>query len=169
MDEIAALIEPQIPALRRYAWALVRDCDAADDLVQDCLEHAIARWQLRRRDGNLRAWLFAILHNLFVSSVRQRIRHGQHVSLDQTTAFPLTNGGQEGRLVVHDVLAGLELLPIEQREVLLLVGVEEMSYAEAARILGIPVGTVMSRLSRGRESLHRYVETGRAVTLRRVK
>jgi RNA polymerase sigma-70 factor (ECF subfamily) len=169
MDEIAGLIEPQIPALRRYAWALVRDNDAADDLVQDCLEHAVGRWHLRRRDGNLRAWLFAILHNLFVSSLRQRARHGPHVSLDETAAVPLTDGEQDGRLAVRDVLTGLQFLPTEQREVLLLIGVEEMSYAEAAKILSIPVGTVMSRLSRGRESLHRFVETGQAVTLRRVK
>jgi RNA polymerase sigma factor (sigma-70 family) len=169
MDEIAALIEPQIPALRRYAWALVRDSDAADDLVQDCLEHAVGRWHLRRRDGNLRAWLFAILHNLFVTSLRQRTRHGPHVGLDESAAFPPTGGEQEGHLAVRDVLTGLRLLPAEQREVLLLIGVEEMSYAEAAKVLNIPVGTVMSRLSRGRQSLHRYVETGRMTTLRRVK
>jgi len=71
MDEIAALLEPHIPALRRYAWALLRDGDAADDLVQDCLERALARWRLRRRDGNLRAWLFTIQRNLFLSGLRR--------------------------------------------------------------------------------------------------
>jgi RNA polymerase sigma factor (sigma-70 family) len=100
---------------------------------------------------------------------RRQARHGLHVSLAETATVPLSDGEQDGRLEVRDVLTGLELLPAEQREVLLLVGVEEMSYAEAAKVLNIPVGTVMSRLSRGRESLHRYVETGRAVMLRRVK
>jgi RNA polymerase sigma factor (sigma-70 family) len=169
MDEIAALIEPQIQALRRYARALVRDGDAADDLVQDCLEHAVTRWNCRRPDGNLRAWLFAILHNLFISSLRRRARHGLHLSLDETAALPLAEGAQEGRVAVRDVLTGLDQLPADQRAVLILVGVEEMSYAEAASVLGVPIGTVMSRLSRGRESLHRFVETGRAVALRRVK
>jgi len=168
MADIAALIEPQIPALRRYAWALVHDADAADDLVQDCLEHAVARWHLWRRDGNVRAWLFSILHNLFITTLRQRARHGRHVGLDEAT-LPIVDGEQDGRLAVRDVLAGLRLLPAEQREVLLLVGVEEMSYAEVAKIVGVPIGTVMSRLSRGRENLHRYLETGRTIALRRVK
>lgn len=168
MDEIAALIEPQIPALRRYAWALVRDDAAADDLVQDCLEHAVARWHLRRRDGNLRGWLFAILHNLFITSLRQRARHGVQVSIDEMPALPSMEGAQEERLAVRDLLTGLDLLSAEQRDVLLLVGVEDLSYAEAAQVLGIPVGTVMSRLSRGRENLRQYIETGRPVTLRRM-
>lgn len=80
LDEIAALLEPQIPGLRRYAWALLRDDEAADDLVQDTLERAVSRWHLRRRDGDLRAWLFAIERNLFLNGVRQRKRRGPHLS-----------------------------------------------------------------------------------------
>lgn len=169
MDEIEALIEPKISALRRYAFALTRDDDLADDLVQDCLEHAVRRWHLRASDQNLRAWLFAILHNLFVSHIRCRSRRGAQIDLESMGDAPSMEASQEGRLTVRDALSGLDLLPTEQREVLLLVGVEEMSYAEAAHVLGIPIGTVMSRLSRGRESLRRILETGRAETLRSIK
>ncbi|WP_046862800.1 sigma-70 family RNA polymerase sigma factor [Microvirga massiliensis] len=169
MSEIGPLVEPHIPALRRYARSLIHDTDAADDLVQDCLEHAIARWHLRRRDGNLRGWLFAILHNLFVSSLRQRSRRGGQVSLDVGQAMPASGGGQEEQLAVRDLLTGLQLLPPDQRAVLLLVAVEEMTYAEAAQVLSVPIGTVMSRLSRGRESLRQYMETGQPITAKRCK
>jgi RNA polymerase sigma-70 factor (ECF subfamily) len=166
MEEIAALVEPHIPALRRFAWALLRDEEGADDLVQDCLERAIGRWHLRRRDGNVRAWLFSILHNLFVSGLRARRRRGEHVAFEDD--MPAEASGPDGRLVIRDVLAGLDALPEEQRSVLLLVGVEELEYQEVARILDVPVGTVMSRLSRGRERLRQYLGTGQA-GLRRVK
>ncbi len=169
MDDIAALIEPHVPALRRYAWALLRDDDAADDLVQDCLERAIGRWHLRRRDGDLRAWLFAILRNHFIGGLRQKARRGAHVSTDAMTVPPSSAAPQEDRMVVRDVLAGLDALPEEQRSVLLLVSVEDLSYQDAARVLDVPVGTVMSRLSRARERLRQYLETGRAGMLRRVK
>ena len=79
MDEIASLLEPQIPGLRRYAWALLRDCEAADDLVQDTLERAISRWN-QRREGDLRAWLFAIQRNLFINGIRQRKARGTHIA-----------------------------------------------------------------------------------------
>lgn len=82
MDELAALLEPQIPSLRRYAWALLRSEEAADDLVQDTLERAISRWHLRRRDGDLRAWLFTVQRNLFLTAMRQRARRGPHVGTD---------------------------------------------------------------------------------------
>ncbi|TWT11520.1 RNA polymerase sigma factor [Reyranella sp. CPCC 100927] len=169
MDDIAALIEPHVPALRRYAWALLRDDDAADDLVQDCLERAIGRWHLRRRDGDLRAWLFTILRNHFIGGLRQTARRGVHVSTDAMTVPPSSAAPQEDRMVVRDVLAGLDALPEEQRSVLLLVSVEDLSYQDAARVLDVPVGTVMSRLSRARERLRQYLETGRAGMLRRVK
>lgn len=169
MDEIAALLEPQIPGLRRYAWALVRHDEGADDLVQDTLERAISRWGLRRRDGDLRAWLFAIERNLFLSGLRQRSRRGPHVGTEALENMPSGEGGAEGALGARDVLAGLDTLPEDQRSTLLLVAVEDFSYAEAARILDIPVGTVMSRLSRARERMRRYMDTGRTTVLRRVK
>ena len=169
MDDIAAQVEPHVPALRRYAWALLRDDDAADDLVQDCLERALGRWHLRRRDGDLRAWLFAILRNRFISGLRQKARRGVHLSSDDMTVPPSSAAPQEDRMVVRDVLSGLDALPEEQRSVLLLVSVEDLSYQDAARVLDVPIGTVMSRLSRARERLRQYLETGRAGMLRRVK
>lgn len=168
MEEIAALIEPHIPALRRFAWALLRDEEGADDLVQDCLERAIGRWQLRRRDGNVRAWLFTILHNLFISGLRAQRRRGEHVAFTDDDIPAGAEADPQSRLLLHDVLAGLDALPAEQRSVLLLVGVEELEYQDVARILDVPVGTVMSRLSRGRERLRQYLGTGQT-GLRRVK
>ena len=169
MGDIETLVEPHIPALRRYAWALLRDDNAADDLVQDCLERALSRWHLRRRDGNVRAWLFAILHNLFISGRRQQARRGPHSPLDELAVEPASAADPEMGVAYRDVLAGLADLSDEQRAVVLLVGVEDLSYDEAARALGIPIGTVMSRLSRGRERLRRFIEGERPAVLRRVK
>jgi RNA polymerase sigma factor (sigma-70 family) len=166
--DVATLIEPHIPALRRYAWALLRDEAAADDLVQDCLERALSRWQLRRRDGNLRAWLFAILHNRFISDRRRDKRRGMPLPLDEGPEAVSPSDSESG-VARRDLLEALALLPEEQRAVVLLIGVEDLSYEDAARALGIPIGTVMSRLSRGREKLRRYVEGERPTMLRRVK
>ena len=168
MADAEALLEPLIPALRRYAYALVRDHDAADDLVQDTLERALSRWTLRRSDGDLRAWLFTIQRNLHISSLRQDRRRGPHVELDESTT-PSTAAPQESGVEVQDMLAALDQLPEEQKSLLLLVGVEDFSYDDAARIMGVPTGTVMSRLSRGRQRLRALLETGRATLLRRVK
>jgi RNA polymerase sigma-70 factor, ECF subfamily len=161
---MAALIEPHIPALRRFAWALLRNEAAADDLVQDCLERAISRWHLRRREGSPKAWLFTILHNLFLSGRRTAARRGPALPLDDegedglALADPASARAAEGRLAWRDTLAALEALPEEQRAVLLLVGVEDFSYEAAARLTGVPIGTVMSRLSRGRERLRRLLD-----------
>jgi RNA polymerase sigma factor (sigma-70 family) len=168
MADVTALIELQIPALRRYAYALVRDHDMADDLVQDTLERALTHRASRRDDGDLRAWLFAIQRNLYVSAYRRRQRWGAPVALDEAD-LPPSAARQEGTLEVRDVLAALDQLPEEQRSLLLLVGVEDFSYEEAARILGMPVGTVMSRLSRARQRLRAMMETGKIALLRRVK
>ena len=168
MADPASLLEPLIPALRRYAYALLRDHDAADDLVQDTLERALSRWALRRSDGDLRAWLFAIQRNLHVSALRQGQRRGVHVELDEATT-PSTAALQESGMEVQDILAALDQLPEEQKSLLLLVGVEDLSYDDAAKVMGVPAGTVMSRLSRGRQRLRGLLETGRATLLRRVK
>ncbi|MBZ6078386.1 sigma-70 family RNA polymerase sigma factor [Microvirga puerhi] len=169
MDEIAALLEPLIPSLRRHAWALLRDSEAADDLVQDTLERAISRWHSRRRDGGLKAWLFAIQHNLFVDRIRQQKRRGIHVGTDALSELTIPQPEQEDHVGLQDVLSALDSLSEEQRSVILLIGVEDLSYEEAAKTLAIPVGTVMSRLSRARERMRRYMETGRTTVLRRVK
>jgi RNA polymerase sigma-70 factor (ECF subfamily) len=168
MANAEALLEPLMPALRRYAYALVRDHDAADDLVQDTVERALSRWTLRRSDGDLRAWLFTIQRNLHISSLRQDRRRGPHVEFDEATT-PSISAAQESGVEVQDILAALDQLPEEQKSLLLLVGVEDFSYDDAAKIMGVPMGTVMSRLSRGRQRLRTLLETGRATLLRRVK
>ena len=169
VGDSAALLEPQIPALRRYAYALTRDHSAADDLVQDCLERAISRWYVRRPDTDLRAWLFTILHNLFVSAQRTRRRRPPHDMLDEhTEAAASVPAAQEAGLLRRDILAQFATLSEDHQEVLLLVGVEGLAYTSVAAILGVPIGTVMSRLSRAREMLRRLLE-GERPALRRVK
>jgi RNA polymerase sigma-70 factor (ECF subfamily) len=167
-DDTTALLERQIPALRRFAWALTRDDEAADDLVQDCLERALTRWSLRRPDVDPRPWLFTILRNLHVDGLRRRRGRGAEVEWSEDTDVA-TSDGVDGALELRDTLAALDLLPEEQKTLLLLVGVEDLSYQEAARVLDLPVGTVMSRLARGRKRLRSILETGRPSFLRRVK
>jgi len=154
MNDIAILIGPLIPPLRRYARALLRDRAAADDLVQDCLERAVSRWHQRRIDDNTRSWLFAILHNLAINRLRSAARRRPHAAIEDAEDAALVRPPcQEDVLQVQDVLRALERLSEEHRSVLLLVSVEDLSYAETAAVLGVPVGTVMSRLARAREKL----------------
>lgn len=169
MGNKASLLEPQIPALRRYAWALTRDHARADDLVQDCLERALSRWLLRRPDTDLRAWLFTILHNQFISGQRAQRRRPLHDLLDETNAHAASvPASQEGALLSRDILAQFAILSDDHKEVLLLVGIEGLDYACVSRILDIPMGTVMSRLSRARDQFRQMME-GERPTLRRVK
>jgi RNA polymerase sigma factor (sigma-70 family) len=168
VDTIASRLEQQIPALRRYAYALVRHHDEADDLVQDCLERALSHWYLRRSDGDLRAWLFAILRNLYINAYRIRVRRGTHVALDEAGSLS-TPATQDMGLEANDALSALDQLTEEHKSILLLIGVEDMSYEEAARVLGVPAGTIMSRLFRARKRLRAVMETGRVTFLRRVK
>jgi RNA polymerase sigma-70 factor (ECF subfamily) len=152
------LVEPLIPALRRYARALVRNHATADDLVQDCLERAVTRWH-QRREGDPRPWLFTILHNLAVNQFRQTKTRGQHVTIEESSESDLGEEAiQERKLMYQDVMNKLARLPEDQRAVLLLIAVEDLSYADAAKVLNIPVGTVMSRLSRARERLQQEIE-----------
>lgn len=170
--EMAALIEPHIPALRRFAFALLRDPSDADDLVQDALERALSRWHLRRREVSPRPWLFAILYNLFVDGRRRVLRRGETHLDEAAMPLPDPSPDPEQRAIWRDALAALALLPEEQRTVLLLVGVEDFSYAEAGRLTNAPLGTVMSRLARGRQRLRRLLEGEEAPgrpALRRVK
>jgi RNA polymerase sigma factor (sigma-70 family) len=166
-DDRATLLEAQIPALRRYAYGLVREPDMADDLVQDCLERALSRWYLRRSEGDLRAWLFTILRNLYINAYRARRRRGPIGTLDEA----LSTGTQdpESGIEARAALAALDQLPEDQKSLLLLIAVEGLSYEETAKVLGIPIGTVMSRLSRARQRFRTVVETGHAPVLRRVK
>ncbi|AWM09055.1 sigma-70 family RNA polymerase sigma factor [Bradyrhizobium symbiodeficiens] len=172
MKDMLVQVEPLIPSLRRYARALMRDRTTADDLVQDCLERAVSRWH-QRRDGSVRAWLFTILHNLAVTQFRQAATRGRHMPIDDAGERELASAAaQEHRLIYQDVLNKLARLPEEQRAVLLLVAVEDFSYADAAKLLDVPVGTVMSRLSRARERLQQELEgaaPGNVVELRSMK
>lgn len=169
MREIEPLLDRHVPALRRYAYALTRDHAAADDLVQDCLERAVSRWRLRRSDGDLKAWLLTILRNRYISLYRQKRTRGATLGIDAATHIASTMPEPDATLAVRDVLAALDLLPEEQKSALLLVGVEEMSYDEAARMMGVPTGTIMSRLSRGRERLRNLLAAEQPTFLRRVK
>jgi RNA polymerase sigma-70 factor, ECF subfamily len=152
-----ALIAQQIPRLRRYARALTGDRSAADDLVQDTLERALGRFHLWRQGSDLRAWLFTIMHNIFVNQARSRARH-HHEALEVDPGAEALRGRDPEWLEVRDLANALGRIPDEQRAVLLLVGLEQFSYDEAARILDIPIGTVMSRLSRGRERLRMLLD-----------
>jgi RNA polymerase sigma-70 factor (ECF subfamily) len=159
-----ALLEAHIPGLRRFAGALLRgDRERADDLVQDTLERALSGWHLRRVKGDLRGWLYTILYNRFLTDRNREKRRGasgasREIAEDEV---PMVKGGQEVALEYRDLLRAFATLPAEQRSALLLIAVEDFSYEEAARLLGVPIGTVMSRLSRGRERLRQHINGDR--------
>lgn len=154
MNEMPQVIA-YIPRLRRYARALVGDRAAADDLVQDTLERALNKLHLWKRGTDLRAWLFTVMHNVYVNQVRGR---REYAALEDHALELQVRATHEVALEARDLERMLARLPVEQREVLLLVALEDMSYDEAARTLGVPIGTVMSRLSRGRERLRALME-----------
>jgi RNA polymerase sigma-70 factor (ECF subfamily) len=155
VQSVIAQIEAAVPALRRYAGALLRDRQDVDDLVHDCLVLALDRLHTRRGDAGMRAWLFAILHNLYVSRLRRK-RARKDAALDVLNDDALAvQSRQESHLQVSDVMLAVQRLPVDFRTVLLLVAVEEFSYTEVAQVLDIPIGTVMSRLARARESVRR--------------
>jgi len=163
-------IEASMPALRRYAWGLLRNTDDADDLVQECLVRALDRLGGDLAISAVRPWLFTIMHNLFVSRWRAKRRRRETMSGDEVETVEVAVGPeQEGALIRRDLLAGLDRLAEDQRQVLLLVSVEGLEYREVASILGVPVGTVMSRLSRARDNLYAYMDGGKRPLLRRVK
>ncbi|HED19894.1 MAG TPA: sigma-70 family RNA polymerase sigma factor [Gammaproteobacteria bacterium] len=156
MTESADLLVTQIPRLRRYARALTGDASRADDLVQDCLVRALSRLKLWKPGTDMRAWLFTIMHNLFVSECRQNSKQPDIAAF--TTCYvpgPYDNADTDVRL--SELQSGLQQLVPEQREVLLLVSIEGLSYREVAAVLGIPGGTVMSRLHRGRQELRKQL------------
>jgi RNA polymerase sigma-70 factor (ECF subfamily) len=153
MSDVFNRIELEIPRLRRYARALTRDPSAADDLVQDCLARALAKSHLWQEGTDLRAWLFTILHNQYVNTVRRSVREGTVVEVSDTEPSLVAPAVQTKRLELRDLERALSRLPGEQRQVLLLVGMEGLRYEEVAEILSVPVGTVRSRLSRGRDAL----------------
>jgi len=144
-----------IPRLRRYARALLGDRYAADDLVQDTLERAWNKFHLWRPGSDLRAWLFTIMHNVFVNQIRSK-RSEIEKTMEELPVVAV-RATQSDSLEIADVERALRALPDEQREVLILVAIEEMTYDEVSRALAIPIGTVMSRLSRARERMRRLI------------
>jgi RNA polymerase sigma-70 factor (ECF subfamily) len=166
-------IETCIPALRRYAKALLRNSQDADDLVHDTLVRALDNLHARREHAEVRPWLFTIMHNLFVSQMRRekvRRRSASLVDVDAAAAVVAMREHQEDALQWHDFVRTFNTIPQDQRVVLLLVCIENFSYAEVARVLGIPLGTVMSRLARGRERLRGLTQDDETrSSIRRVK
>jgi RNA polymerase sigma-70 factor (ECF subfamily) len=153
------LLVEQLPGLRRYARALTGDAWAADDLVQDTLERACIKWQLWVAGTDLRAWLFTLMHNLYLNQRRAARVALNSVSIDDVEAeLRAPAAGIDGPL---DLDRCLQRLPADQRAVLLLVALEDMSYEDAAKVLAIPLGTVMSRLSRARSRLRELMEGGK--------
>lgn len=153
MNEFGRLVEAEIPRLRRYARALTRDVIRADDLVQSCLTRAVAKQHLWQAGTDLRAWLFTILHNQHVNEVRRAVREGTRVEVESAAGSLTIAPNAHDVLALRDLQAALGKLPQEQRQVILLIGLEGMRYDEVATILEVPIGTIRSRLSRGRELL----------------
>src|SRR5438067_6692750 len=159
-SDFSRLVEAEIPRLRRYARALTRDVSRADDLVQSCLTRAVAKQHLWQPGTDLRAWLFTILHNQHVNDVRRSVREGVNVAVEEMAPVLTIQSNAIDVLQLRDLEAAIAKLPQEQRQVILLVGLEGMRYEEVALILGVPVGTVRSRLSRGRDQLRRLMDMG---------
>ena len=160
VESFATRTMQYIPRLRRYARALTGDASAADDLVQDALERALLKQSLWREGTDLRAWLFTVMHNIFINQVRSAAAN-RLVPIDDVAADAFTDAHPlqaPDRLEIRDLDVALQALPEEQRAVVLLVGLEQMTYEEAARVLEVPIGTFMSRLSRGRERLRRLLQ-----------
>jgi len=168
LTDFSTEVERHIGPLRRYARALLRNRSDADDLVQDSLARALSRRYCYQPGTNLRAWLFTIMHNLHANQVRREVARPESLGVDDLAPRLAASGGQDDRIALRDLSRALAVLPAEQRQVLLLVGLEGLKYEEVAEALDIPVGTVMSRLSRAREALRQHL-SGEMPALRRVK
>ncbi len=161
------LLTEQIPSLRRYARGLIHHPEKADDLVQDCLERALSRRQLWDSNRPLRPWLFTILHNLYANAARHFHNTPEIVSIDPLHETAATDSFSE--VALQELNTALHRLSEQHREILLLVGLEQMSYQETAEILNLPPGTVMSRLARARKHLRELMQDPTLPNLRRVK
>jgi RNA polymerase sigma-70 factor, ECF subfamily len=160
----------EIPYLRRFARALTGDVAVADDLVQDCVERALTKHHLYDESRPLRAWLYAILRNLHISNWRRTSRFGVATNIDDLEDFEgAVAPAQEQNMSVALITDALDHLPPQQREVLVMISLEEMSYKEAADVVGVPIGTIMSRLSRARATMQRMLEERGTPVLRVVK
>lgn len=156
MQDERDLLIACLPRLRRYARALIGDRTGADDLVQDTLERGWKKLSSWQRGSDMRAWLFGIMHNLYIDQFRRTSI--QTEALDENTPLPAQHATQSAGLEIRDLQSALDALPAVQKEILLLVALEEMSYDEVAETLALPLGTVMSRLSRARQKLRAQME-----------
>lgn len=159
---VTSEIRTHIASLRRYALVLTRDRDAAEDLVQETLVKAIAKADTLRPDSDLRPWLFRIMHNIHISGLRRaQVRRAAEPDLPDQIAPE----HQHSQIQLKQVLDALDRLPEAQRNAIVLVALEDMSYADAARSLDVPLGTLMSRLGRGRETLRKFIGDVKKVRL----
>jgi RNA polymerase sigma-70 factor, ECF subfamily len=156
MDKILPLFAAEIPRLRRYARALLRSRDRADDLVQDTLLRALEKLHLYQPGTNLRAWLFTVMHNLYVNSHRRAARQGRTIPVEKVQLS--TPASQVSGLELRDLERVIAALPEDQRTTLLLIGLEGMRYEDVAQICDVPIGTVRSRISRAREALRQMLK-----------
>jgi len=159
MSDFLIELEQCIPALRRYAHSLLHQQEEADDLVQDCLERALKKQSLWKQGSSLRAWLFTMQHNLFINKLRSKGRQPQMTVETESLTHQLEP--DQSDVLIHDINFCIQQLPEEQQQVLLLVTVEGFTYKQVGNIMNIPLGTVMSRLSRARKTLQKlmYGET----------
>ncbi|MDR7031789.1 sigma-70 family RNA polymerase sigma factor [Mesorhizobium sp. BE184] len=159
MEAKKAAILNEIPRLRRYARSLLRDRDAADDLVQDCLERALLRLDNWQTGETPRKWLFTIMHHLFIDGLRRTSRRGEAAMLPldagEVSSVPAE---QAENMASRAIIDALQAIGPDRRAALVMVAIEGFSYAEAATILGVPAGTLMSRIARGREDLRVLLE-----------
>ena len=160
MSEFRSRIEEEIPRLRRYARALTRNGSRSDDLVQDTLVRALAKEHLWQPGTDMRAWLFTIMHNQNVNAVRSGIREGMTVDIEEKSLTLVAVADPTVGHQLHELDRALAQVPEEQRQVILLVGLEGLSYVDAAAILSVPIGTIRSRLSRGRDTLRKLMDIG---------
>jgi RNA polymerase sigma-70 factor, ECF subfamily len=157
MSDFYCRLEEEIPRLRRYARALTRNITQADDLVQDTLTRAIQKEHLWEPGTDLRAWLFTIMHNQSVNQIRRVIRDSATVDLETCSQGLVATTDPTASRQLRELERALGELPEDQRQVILLVGLEGMSYEQAATIMKVPVGTIRSRLSRGRDALRKLM------------
>lgn len=170
MNRFENLLIEAIPSLRRYAWALSGDADQADDLVQECLARAISRRKLWISHKGMRPWLFTIMHNIYLNAARRAANAPVVGSIEDYGKSTVSQSDADTICTISDFEQSLQQLSAEHRETLLLVGLEQLSYKEASKVAGVPVGTIMSRLSRAREQLRKGLSGETQVaSIRRVK
>ena len=155
MNQVYAEIEEYLPHLRRYAMALAHNPVAADDLVQESATRALTKSRLFKEGTNLRAWLFTVMHNVHISNARRNKHIGAPIDPDIAAATLSTQPGQEDPLILKALAKAMQIIPDTQRVAVILAGVEGMSYDEISEHLNVPVGTIKSRVSRGRDALRK--------------